>query len=408
MVKVIQQIAEKIDRKLPSPNILLLPGDCFFSQSFPLPEGIESKDIRQFAELSLEGISPFPLANLCWGYLSHPSSPHVLVYASYRERLREQGYEDLDQYHQVFPGFITRFGQTFERAAISFLFENCSLSALFFQKNNPVPEKIISRSLEKENPDAAALLDMRENLIKTGDTSGYLPEEGVWIGVDHRIDVDGMVRFLHRPEGMTGDDLSTASPQFYTPALDERSVWVADVRSHAFSRQSFRARRTSRRLWQGAVVAMVAVAILLVAETSTFITNLWTHSREKQVEARAEEALRIESRFDLLQKVDQFAQQEIKLFEMLDILNRLRPASVHFTRASSDAYNQVSVQGEGTNVEEVNRYGEQLLGSPLIAEANIKVVSRRGKAPFSMQVSFQELPASTSETVADVPPAPPR
>ena len=93
---------------------------------------------------------------------------------------------------------------------------------------------------------------------------------------------------------------------------------------------------------------------------------------------------------------------------MLDILNRLRPASVHFTRASSDAYNQVSVQGEGTNVEEVNRYGEQLLGSPLIAEANIKVVSRRGKAPFSMQVSFQELPATASETVADVPPATPR
>ncbi len=407
MVKVIQQIAEKIDRKLPSPSVLLLPGDCFFSQSFPLPEGIERKDIRQFAELSLEGISPFPLANLCWGYLSHPSSPHVLVYASYRERLSEQGYEDLDQYHQVFPGFITRFGQTFERAAISFLFENGSLSALFFQKNNPVPEKIISRALGDETPDSSALLVLRENLIKTGETSGYLPEEGVWTGIDHRIDVDGMVQFSHRREGMTGDDLSTASPQFTAPALDEWSLWVADVRNHNFSRQMYRARRTSRRLWQGAVAAMVAVAILLVAETSAFMTNLWTHSREKQIEAQAEEALRIESRFDLLQKVDQFAQHEIKLFEMLDILNRLRPASVHFTRASSDAYNQVAVHGLGTNVEEVNRYGEQLLGSPLIAEANIQVVSRRGKAPFSMQVSFQELSASASETVADVPPAPP-
>ena len=408
MVKVIQQIAEKIDRKLHSPKVLLLPGDCFFSQSFPLPEGIERKDVRQFAELSLEGISPFPLANLCWGYLSHPSSPHVLVYASYRERLRNQGYEDLDQYYQVFPGFITRFGQTCERATISFLFESGSLSALFFQQNNPVPEKIISLPIGEERPDSSALLDMREFLIRTEDTSGYLPEEGVRAGIDHRIGTDGMVQFSHRPEGMNGNDDSTASPQYSPPALDERSVWDADVRSHAFSQQTFRARRISRRLWQGAVAAMAAAAILLAAETSTFMINLWTHSREKQIEARAEEALRIESRFDLLQKIDQFAQRGIKLFEMLDILNSRRPASVHFTRTSSDTYNQVTVQGLGTNVEEVNRYGEQLLGLPIIADANIQFVSRRGKAPFSMQVSFKELPASPSQTVAGVPPDPSR
>ena len=402
MVKVIQQIAEKIDRKLQTPKVLLLPGDCFFSQSFLLPEGIERKDIRQFAELSLEGISPFPLANLCWGYLSHPSSPHVIVYASYLERLRDQGYEDLDQFHQVFPGFITRFGQTYERATISFLFENGSLSALFYQQNNPVPEKIISHPLGEERPDSSALLDIRELLIKTEETSGYIPEEGVWVGIDHRIGAEGMVQFRHRPEG--GNDRSDASSQFSPPALDERSVWNVDVRSHVFSRQTFRARRTSRRLWQGAVAAMIAAAILLVAETSTFATNIWTHSREKQIEARAEEALRIESRFDLLQKIDQFAQRGIKLFEMLDILNSRRPASVHFTRTSSDTYNHVTVQGLGTNVEEVNRYGEQLLSLPIIADANIQVVSRRGKAPFSMRVSFQELPASPSQTVAGVPP----
>ena len=404
MVKLIKQLADKIDQRLLSPNALLLPGDSFFSQSFILPEGIGREDIRQFAELSLEGMSPFPLANLCWGYLSHPSSSHILVYAAYRERLNQLGFKDLDSYFQVFPGFITRFGETFEKPTVRFLLETGVLSALFYQPHNHVPDKIISRALGEEHPEPAALFDMCEKLIKAGEISGYITEKEVWVGIDHRIGADGSAQFLHQIDSSNADERSLTSQQYTPIALDERSIWDADVRSRSYTLQTYRARRISRRLWHGTMAATAALAVLLLTQTSIILINLWTHNRESRIEARSEDAQMVENRFDLLQKVDQFSQHGIKLFEMLDIINRLRPSSVYFTRTSSDTYNQLTVQGLGTNVEEVNRYGEQLHGLPLIADTDIQVVSRRGKAPFSLRVNFKELPATATGAVAGVPP----
>ena len=62
MIKALEKLEERVKQKLPTRTVLLVPGEYFFSKSLDLPEGINEEDIAQFAEFSLEDLSPFPIA----------------------------------------------------------------------------------------------------------------------------------------------------------------------------------------------------------------------------------------------------------------------------------------------------------------------------------------------------------
>ena len=69
MNKLIQFIEAKLGSKLANRKVLLVPGEIFYCHSSTLPPEITDSEIDQFVELSLEGLSPFPLDQLSWGYL---------------------------------------------------------------------------------------------------------------------------------------------------------------------------------------------------------------------------------------------------------------------------------------------------------------------------------------------------
>ena len=94
-------------------SVLLLPGHLFFVESVELPPALETDEVADFAELSIEGIAPFPIEQLNWGFLYSEGASSILIYATHRDRLKQIGVQDIDQYVWVLPDFAALQGAHF-------------------------------------------------------------------------------------------------------------------------------------------------------------------------------------------------------------------------------------------------------------------------------------------------------
>jgi hypothetical protein len=70
----------------PPPKVALLRDAVFFSRAVAVPAGATRAEVVSLVGLALEGLSPFPLAQLYYGYFWPEGATQVLAYASYRRR----------------------------------------------------------------------------------------------------------------------------------------------------------------------------------------------------------------------------------------------------------------------------------------------------------------------------------
>ena len=89
----------------PQSDVLILPAEYFFAESVKVPSNITTSELADFAELSMEGIAPFPLDQLRWGFLTSLDGKSALIYAALNERLKRAGLTKLENYNWVFPDF---------------------------------------------------------------------------------------------------------------------------------------------------------------------------------------------------------------------------------------------------------------------------------------------------------------
>jgi len=399
MNKLIQFIEAKLGSKLANRKVLLVPGEIFYCHSSTLPPEITDSEIDQFVELSLEGLSPFPLDQLSWGYLRDEKTSLILIYAAYRESINKLDVENFDQYYHVLPSFITINGVSFDEPSITFIAENNSISALTFSAHSTVPENIFTVSLENIDNSDASLLKVKNSILVSLKNEGYKIDNSIYLGTSALVDSDDKIQFKHRlVSGEFDSDLNSTATSL---PMDEKKLWVADIRASSFKLKASRRRNYSRYLWSSTQLAGIAASLFLLLQFIFMMTDTWSDFRVDKVAARSDEVAVIEQKNNLLLRIEQIAQNELKPFEMLATMNLKRPSSIYFTQAVSDSLNQIQVDGAASNVEVVNRYMENLRDLPLVSDAKIKkIVSRSGNAPFTVVVTFNPSPFNPEEIVA--------
>ncbi len=92
-------------------DVLILPSEYFFTERVNVPNDLSSSELPEFAELSIEGIAPFPLDQLRWGFVPSADGKSVIIYAAHYERLKRAGFTDLESYNWVLPD-LTVFDNT--------------------------------------------------------------------------------------------------------------------------------------------------------------------------------------------------------------------------------------------------------------------------------------------------------
>ncbi len=360
-------------------TVLLLPGYLFFTESIPLTAGVSPSEWQSLAELTLESLTPFAMEQLVWGYAACTRSQTLTVFAAYRERVKQAGYDNLEQYRQVYPDFLVLHAADRDRSTVFVLHQGDSVTAAGFAAHARVPRRIAASPVPAEsdpqeiiNQLASAFPDREFELAET------------WSGeVQPTVREDGTIAFTHE-----GTSLATVSGAM---------LWSADLRDVEFGLARKRQRQRDVVLWRTMLVAAGIAAALIVIEIIRGAGTVWIHLRESRIEQQSPVVSRIMSRSNRVNRLEQRATGRLRPFDTLDLLNRDRPATLYFTSADASEFNRYVIEGIARTVNEVNAYTEALRNSGYFESVILQInKTQSGQTTFTLQLFVRELPAASA------------
>lgn len=366
------------------PEVCLLPAAQFFLRIVERPDELPPKEWASFAELTLEGMSPFPLEQLAWGWHTRPDSRRMLVFAAHYERLAAKAPEGWEEAEQALPGLLAVLVPADGGAprTVAVVVDG-HLVAARSDGRDIFPAEIHAEPIAGNPEDPAAVAAARAALAARA--PGLNLTDGTPVrraGVATIARGGGCRIATDSPEGSAGPEQAIE--------LSETQAWEADVRDASYKEQAKKRRRVLRLADIAVAAALVAATLLLLMQLTTFGYGLVNDSRDKRLTAQADTVSRLQAKQALGVKIEQFAQQELQPLVMLEVLNRYRPRSLHFTRTSTEGFNRLRIEGEATNAAAVNTFNDLLGAAPEVAEARVeRAVVREGRAPFTLVVTFQ-------------------
>lgn len=371
----------KLLEPAPSEQTLTLPGHIFFTESVEIPAELSPDELDDFAELSLEAISPFPLEHLYWGFLSTPEAQHILIYAAHRDRIKQLKLDNIDAYAWVLPDFAALTGCYFPEDTIIQIITAQTQSHAYFARGQQIPAAVVGQQVNCEQQDLvpAPKLSLETDtknprILKLEPISDTLNKDNVPV---YQYNVAG-----ERAESEDAKKLAQLIP-------DEATLWRADVRSLEFKKQARNNRRLSDIIAKAMTWAAIFAILLILSEAAFFGANTWLNSKQNLQAQQAPIAATVNEKQDSMNKLNQIAKNDLRPIEMLQALNNVRPNGIHFTSTVIDGANQIKIDGIAQSINELNAYTDKLLKNGLFKQLkDTKSVTRQGKTTFTVELGF--------------------
>lgn len=363
----------------PPPKVALLPDALFFTRSVPVTKGASSAEAAAQLELALEGISPFPLAHLYYGWFWLPGSEHALAFAAYRRRFTTDQTAEWDSAELVLPAFAAVLGADVDAATTIVLNASEGLTAVRWG-DSPGAEKIVFRPLN----------------------SGVTDEERARVRDDVLRDVGGSKKVIDLESPLTADasardgevvfragDFVSRLPASATAALDVRDkAELASLRS---------ARRRDVVLWRVVLGCAAALLLLGTGELAVSGGRAWHGVRERLYAAQKPRVDRIESVHELTNRIEDLATKRLLPLEMVTQVvgenNERIPADIQFTRVHAEQARglyTLFIEGKTENAPQVNAYEATLKNLPSVENAEARFTQVSGaRATFAINVTFK-------------------
>lgn len=381
-----RQWLRSLHDKLPEPRVHLAPGHLFFSQEVVLDPSMSEEEIDDFVNLSIEGLSPFPVDQLTWGYLRPQGSNEAFVYATPTSRLRSQTEDELEEYFHVFPSFVAALREEpATTPTIRFLSSGDSLTALYFEQGKRLPHKIHSRPLKSADLEDSTLLEARDGLAAKIEMGDYELEEGLWQIERFFVGKQNAVYSSHRIILPEGTSESVERPV----ELTDRQLQAADVRNTALTTKNLKDRQLARKLWTGMQIIAACFILLLLVQFTVWGLTSYTAIIEKRFEERERVVDQVLQREDFIQRLSLDSLQSADPALMLSVINDNRPDSIYFTEAEADSIDTVTVKGiSQVGAERVNLYEESLRSLPIVRDVQNTPSTKDSQTSFEITVTF--------------------
>lgn len=368
----------------PTPDVRIVPAEYFFTELVEVPSALESGELDDFAELSMENLAPFPLDQLYWGYLVDPEQAHILIYAALRDRLHHAGYTELEAHVWALPDFATLQGARFAEPTTILLTSEDGITRLECPAGEGLPQTVQTVS---ETSEDAADASMRLKLIT--------PE----------IEESGQAVFAFETIG------EFSAEGHWSPLKpDEKTLWRADIRPSEFKATERNVRRTTAWVTKLLGYAALFAVLLVVMEWLLLIGQFWQSSRQATIDAQSAEVRRIEDKQSLMNKLEQVAQNELRPIGILEAANKIRielgTTGIEYDEVVIEGINRITIEGKANTINELNAYTDSLRQSgafELIGEP--KQLMRSGKTTFSVTLDYTHQEQAPTEP-AQAEPAP--
>ena len=375
-------------------QVLTLPGYLFYLEHLEIPAGIEPGELDDFAEISLEASSPFPVEQLLWGYLQSDAADSILLYAAHRECVKRAGIEDLELYAWVLPDFAPLLCTTFPANTEVLVQSVDSLTLLHFNGGQSLPCYANVRQLGSDASVEQTINNLRTIAPQLSDASAPLRLSPA----SQAVDENGLASFSFdvteaQQESTAPDQLSQLSPTL-------SQLWQADVRSREFKRNERNARRLGRWLVRITGWAALLAILLVLGECLSYASSVMLKQREATVLTQRPIVAQIEERDSLKNKLEQIEQNDLQPISMLNALNKIRPKGIYFTGATIEGQNEAIIDGIAGGINEFNNYISQLkrTGQFDILKDN----SKRSGSKTSFMVKLSYTPTEEAPAKAEV------
>ncbi len=403
MRQALEKWTSQLRARIPERRVLLVPADTFYGHRFDLPADIPPAERSGTIELLLEGVSPFPMDHLHWGFLFEEKTHQAFVYAAPHARLTKLGIEKIKDYFHAFPGFLTAIGPTFTRRTVRFVSENTAVTAIYFEPGESIPARVSSRRVHDEFLSDKAVLEARDKLAKAVPAEeGWTVEEGVFVGAGILVEGERKLICFHRRLLPDTDETADTPPKSHVFPLDLEAVWAADIRSPEWCAAERKDRRISRSIFKATAAAGFFLAFLLLLQGINLGLGIYNRSRAEHIVELQPKVQRINDTWALAARITQSTEQDLAPFRMLELINEVRPQSVYFTRTRATTFNELRIEGFSAAVAPVNAYADSIRQLPFVAEVENIVETRDGQTRFDLLIRFNEVPHTTAGAQADL------
>lgn len=378
----------------PPPKVALLPDALFFTRAVPITPGATPAEAAAQVELAIEAVSPFPLAQLYYGWFRAPGAEQAFVFAAYRRRFTPDQIALWDGAELVMPAFAALVGAEVAPATTIVLTSPEGLTAVHWEQPT-VPAKVLFRPIEPEATEEARV-QARDELLRAFDGSRKV--------IDLTAPLEPEPASSDREVVFRSGDFASRVPATATAALDVRDkAELAALRS---------SRRRDVMLWRVALGAAAALLLLGVAELGLVGGRAWQSTRVRQYDAQKGPVSEISNKQELTNRIDSLRTKQLLPLEMVTQLvgenNERIPADIQFRTVQADTtrgLNSVFVTGKATNPAQVNVYENTLKALPTIekVEAPISQVGG-GQATFTLTVTFKPNALKPTTTAAAATP----
>lgn len=385
---------------------LVLPGKLFFVETIDIPEELEVLEIPDFAELSLESSSPFPLDQLYWGYLYHKDAATLLLYAAHGGRIKNEGFSDLDDYMWVVPDFATLAGARFHEDTLVLLEGENSVSLAYFESDVEIPKSVSVDAATETVADATLQLLKADipGLPKTIPTLHLRPTVAT-------LTEKGLPTFSHATSDQADGQGYDGNWQTLSPS--ESQLWQMDVRSVDFKAAEKNKRRMRSLISRIAGWAAIFALALVGIEGMLFASQAWLQTQFNQIASQQDAVSKVEEKQILVNKLEQVAQNELRPIEMLEAANNIRlklNLGIEYDRVVIEGDNHITIEGKANSVGALNRYAAGLKDSGLF-EILVKPdpSTDKGKTTFRVSLAYQpkrmpskEIPSPVKDTTTGI------
>jgi hypothetical protein len=363
----------------PPPKVALLPDALFFTRALPVAAGATAAEAAAQVELALEAVSPFPLAQLYYGWFWAPGAERAFAFASYRRRFTSEQTAQWQGAELVLPAFAAVFGANVEPATTLILASPESLTAVHWDAG-PVPAQVLCRPLAPEATDEDRAR-ARDELVRAVGGSKSVIDLTAPPAADPAL-TDREIVFR-------SGDFAARLPAVVAAALD-----VRDKNELAVFR---RARRRDLILWRVALGCAAALALLAAGEIARLGGLQWQKVRLAKLNAQRPRVESIMASNALAIHIDDLATKRLLPMEMLTAVmgvnSELLPAGMIFTRVVADTSKglyTLNVEGQTNNAGQISLYQSALEKLPACEKVDMQPQGTRGDlTTFKLTVTFK-------------------
>lgn len=366
----------------PPPKVVLLSDALFFSRAVPITPGASAGEAATQVELALESLSPFPIAQLYYGWYWVPGAEHAFVYAAYRRRFTTDQTAEWGDAELVIPASAALFAGNVQPATTLVLTSPEGLTAVHWTTAQ-VPSQVVFRSFEPETSDDERAR-LRDDVLRS-------------LGGSKTV-VDLLVP--PAPEPSRGDGEVVFRSGDFTSRVPAAVGANLDVRDKGELAGLRAARRRDLTLWRVVLGCAAALVLFGLLELALLAGHAWQQVRQTKVNARTPTVQKIQEAEALASSIHDLATKRFLPLEMITSAIGTsadrKPADVLITRiqsstaAGTNGLHTLVMELQTTNPAQVPVYRTELQKLPEVESVAVEVLSSSGdRSLYRMTIVFK-------------------